>query len=113
MCLMLPHHTVQRAGRDNSFLLAAMSARDKASCVIGAVRVQVAREIQIHSALVHDHIIALYGAFEDGKHVYLVQEFAPGAPRYRASLEPPASPSVQPAARQLRLSPENCTAADA
>ena len=40
---------------------------------------QVAREIQIHSGLVHDHIIALYGAFEDGKHVYLVQEFAPGA----------------------------------
>jgi serine/threonine protein kinase len=38
----------------------------------------VAREIQVHSGLVHDHIIALYGAFEDGKHVYLVQEFAPG-----------------------------------
>lgn len=40
--------------------------------------VQVAREIQIHSALEHEHIITLYGAFEDGKHVYLVQEFAPG-----------------------------------
>lgn len=39
----------------------------------------MAREIQIHSGLEHDHIIALYGAFEDGKHVYLVQEFAPGA----------------------------------
>lgn len=42
--------------------------------------VQVAREIQIHSTLHHEHIIALYGAFEDSKHVYLVQEFAVGAP---------------------------------
>jgi len=40
---------------------------------------QVAREIQIHSTLHHEHIIALYGAFEDSKHVYLVQEFAVGA----------------------------------
>ena len=44
-----------------------------------ACNVQVAREIQIHSTLHHDHIIALYGAFEDSKHVYLVQEFAVGA----------------------------------
>jgi serine/threonine protein kinase len=49
---------------------------------LSAVCWQVAREIQIHSGLVHDHIIALYGAFEDGKHVYLVQEFAPGALPY-------------------------------
>jgi serine/threonine protein kinase len=55
---------------------------NKASCVIMAICLQVAREIQIHSGLVHDHIIALYGAFEDGKHVYLVQEFAPGALSY-------------------------------
>ena len=88
MCLMSPHHTVQRAGRDNSLLLAETSADNKASPAIGAVRVQVAREIQIHSGLVHDHIIALYGAFEDGKHVYLVQEFAPGAPRYYIPLKP-------------------------
>ena len=27
----------------------------------------------------HEHIIALYGAFEDSKHVYLVQEYAVGA----------------------------------
>ena len=40
---------------------------------------QVAREIQIHAGLDHPHIIGLYGAFEDTKHVYLVQEFAPGA----------------------------------
>ncbi len=40
---------------------------------------QVAREIQIHSTLHHEHIIALYGSFEDAKHVYLVQEFAVGA----------------------------------
>ena len=39
---------------------------------------QVAREIQIHSHLQHEHIIQLYGAFEDSKHIYLVQEFAPG-----------------------------------
>lgn len=41
---------------------------------------QVAREIQIHSGLDHEHVVELYGAFEDGKHVYLVQEFAPGEP---------------------------------
>ena len=40
---------------------------------------KVAREIQIHSTLHHEHIIALYGSFEDAKHVYLVQEFAVGA----------------------------------
>lgn len=40
---------------------------------------QVAREIQIHASLDHPHIIGLFGAFEDIKHVYLVQEFAPGA----------------------------------
>lgn len=40
---------------------------------------QVAREIQIHSHLQHEHIIQLYGAFEDSKHVYLVQEYASGS----------------------------------
>ena len=39
----------------------------------------MAREIEIHCMLHHEHIIALYGAFEDSKHVYLVQEFAVGA----------------------------------
>ena len=45
----------------------------------GICEPQVAREIQIHSMLHHEHIIALYGAFEDSKHVYLVQEYAVGA----------------------------------
>jgi serine/threonine protein kinase len=39
---------------------------------------QVAREIQIHKGLDHPHIVQLYAAFEDSKHVYLVQEFAAG-----------------------------------
>ena len=38
----------------------------------------MAREIEIHSHLQHEHIIQLYGAFEDNKHVYLVQEYASG-----------------------------------
>lgn len=40
---------------------------------------QVTREIKIHSALRHAHIIDLYAAFEDADNVYLVQEFAYGA----------------------------------
>ena len=39
-------------------------------------RYQVEREIRIHIALDHDHIIKLYTAFEDEKNVYLVQELA-------------------------------------
>ena len=39
---------------------------------------QVEREVRLHAALQHDHIIQLYGAFEDDRHVYLAQEFATG-----------------------------------
>lgn len=44
---------------------------------------QVEREIRIHSQLDHPNIIKLYGAFEDGKHVYLVQEYAAGGDLYQ------------------------------
>ncbi|KAK9861181.1 hypothetical protein WJX84_005607 [Apatococcus fuscideae] len=43
---------------------------------------QVEREIRLHAALQHEHIIQLYGAFEDEKHVYLAQEFATGGDLY-------------------------------
>jgi len=36
----------------------------------------VEREIRIHIAMDHDHVIKLYSAFEDEKNVYMVQEFA-------------------------------------
>ncbi|KXZ55823.1 hypothetical protein GPECTOR_2g1374 [Gonium pectorale] len=36
----------------------------------------LAREIQIHASLVHPHIAALYGAFQDGKYLVMVQEWA-------------------------------------
>lgn len=39
---------------------------------------KVEREIRLHAALQHEHIIQLYGAFEDDRHVYLAQEFATG-----------------------------------
>ncbi len=38
------------------------------------------REVRLHASLQHDHIIQLYGAFEDDRHVYLAQEFATGNP---------------------------------
>ncbi|MEW5298547.1 MAG: hypothetical protein WDW38_000717 [Sanguina aurantia] len=41
-------------------------------------RYQVEREIRIHIALQHQHIIRLHVAFEDEKNVYMVQEFATG-----------------------------------
>ena len=43
---------------------------------------QVEREVRLHSALVHPHIVALYAAFEDADHVYLAQEFAGGGDLY-------------------------------
>ena len=72
----------------------------------------MAREIQIHSGLVHDHIIALYGAFEDGKHVYLVQEFAPGTSRslHRNRGRLCCWPICAPVCHYLsaRVTPERC-----
>jgi aurora kinase len=41
---------------------------------------QVDRELRLHSALGHENIIALYAAFEDADHVFLVQEYAAGMP---------------------------------
>lgn len=41
-------------------------------------RFQVLREIRLHIALYHEHIINMYGAFEDEKYVYLVLEMANG-----------------------------------
>ncbi|KAG2490371.1 hypothetical protein HYH03_011173 [Edaphochlamys debaryana] len=39
-------------------------------------RYQVEREVRLHINLRHENIIHLYAAFEDEKHVYMVQEFA-------------------------------------
>jgi serine/threonine protein kinase len=36
-------------------------------------RFQIEREVRIHIALNHPHIIQLLAAFEDPEHVYLVQ----------------------------------------
>jgi aurora kinase, other len=36
----------------------------------------VAREIEIHSSVLHPNIIKLYAAFEDADGIYLVQELA-------------------------------------
>ncbi len=44
---------------------------------------QVEREIRIHSQLDHPNIVQLYAAFEDSKHVYLVQEYAAGGDLYQ------------------------------
>lgn len=41
-------------------------------------RHQVAREIKLHSGLVHDSIIAMYAAWKDKSYVYLALEWAPG-----------------------------------
>ncbi|KAG2429645.1 hypothetical protein HXX76_010873 [Chlamydomonas incerta] len=39
-------------------------------------RYQVEREVRLHINLHHENIIHLFAAFEDEKHVYMVQEFA-------------------------------------
>jgi len=61
-------------------------------------RKQVEREIQIHSAISHENIIKMYGAFEDTDHVYLLLESA-GKVHDRRSLagpRPPTEPSPRP-----------------
>jgi serine/threonine protein kinase len=47
-----------------------------ATIVMHVCRYQVEREIRIHIQLDHVNIIKLFAAFEDEKHVYMVQEFA-------------------------------------
>lgn len=49
------------------------------SSPVDCAHVQVQREIRIHGQLQHEHIIALYAAFEDAEHVYLALEYANGA----------------------------------
>jgi aurora kinase len=46
------------------------------TCCDSQRRYQVEREIRIHIQLDHVNIIKLFAAFEDEKHVYMVQEFA-------------------------------------
>ena len=43
---------------------------------------QVTREVRLHARLAHPAIVDLYAAFEDGDHVYLVQEYADGGDLY-------------------------------
>lgn len=38
--------------------------------------VQIFREVHLHSSLSHDHVIKLYGAFQQADQVVLVQEYA-------------------------------------
>ena len=49
---------------------------------------QVQREIRIHGQLQHEHIIALYAAFEDAEHVYLALEYANGAHMRPFAIDP-------------------------
>jgi len=44
---------------------------------------QVYREIRVHAGLQHQHIIALFCAFQEGNDVVLVQEYAEGGDLYR------------------------------
>ena len=43
---------------------------------------QVFREIQIHAKMRHEHIVELFGAFEDSSAFYLIMEYAPGGDLY-------------------------------
>lgn len=43
---------------------------------------QVAKEIELHSSLVHPGLLPLYAAFEDGNGIHLVQELATGGDLY-------------------------------
>ncbi|KAG1674022.1 hypothetical protein FOA52_000328 [Chlamydomonas sp. UWO 241] len=46
-------------------------------------RVQLAREIRIHSSLDHPHIVRMHGWFEDEKNIYMVQELASGGDLFK------------------------------
>lgn len=48
---------------------------------------QVLREIHVHRALSHRHILPLYAAFEDPEHIYLALEHAPLGDLYAHSLK--------------------------
>lgn len=61
------------------------------------------REIRIHGQLQHEHIIQLYGAFEDAEHVYLALEYAGGAQELGSRNDACQSPRV--------LSAGDCTGA--
>ncbi|GKT16058.1 Aurora kinase A [Aduncisulcus paluster] len=44
---------------------------------------QVGREIDIQSHLAHEHILGLYGCFEDERRIYLILEYAGGGELYK------------------------------
>lgn len=45
--------------------------------VMSACRYQVAREIRMHSQLLHDNIIRLYCAWKDSQFIHVAEEYAP------------------------------------
>jgi hypothetical protein len=69
-------------------------------------RFQIEREVRIHIALHHPHIIQLLAAFEDPEHVYLVQ--------VRRSCSWPASSLLVPACctQSFAAGATNCAAWD-
>ena len=66
------HATCRRSGVD-------VALKSYAKRRLSALNwVQVERELRLHSQLQHPHIVELLAAFEDGDHVYMVQEYAEG-----------------------------------
>ena len=47
--------------------------------------IQVAREVQLHSTLVHEGVIAMYAAWKDPTYVYMAIEWAAGVSIRRSS----------------------------
>ena len=46
---------------------------------------QVAREVQLHSTLVHEGVIAMYAAWKDPTYVYMAIEWAAGVRIHQSS----------------------------
>ena len=45
-------------------------------CSFACAHPQIFREVRVHSSLCHENVIKLYGAFQQGDQVVLVQEYA-------------------------------------
>ncbi len=76
-------------------------------------RCQVDRELRLHARLTHPNVIALYAAFEDDDHVYLVQVWGPGGGdggkcAMAAQLHSGAIETLKPAVREtaMELAPD-------
>ena len=59
---------------------------------------QLKREIEIHSHLRNEHVIRLFGYFQDAKSIYIVLEYAKGGELYKLMQAQPSHRFEEPEA---------------